>query len=90
MFLILIHIKINGIGVGCRSSWCLAGGWRTVASLRTAAGSNKANGGAGLTLQLGHGIGLALATLAFSFLGLLAPGNGLGCNEVDIGAVYYC
>src|SRR3954466_2641718 len=84
--LILVHVKINGVGVGSRGSGRFVCGRRPVTTLWTAAGGNESNRGASLAFQLGHGICaiLALSTL-FAFLGLLASRNSLGCNEVDIG-----
>lgn len=88
---LLIHIvmKVNSIGVGscCR---CLISRPRTVATLGTSAGSDEANRRTSLALDCCHDVGLICVLIAF--LGLLtglllATGDGLRCNEVDIGAV---
>lgn len=89
--LFIIHVKINSVGVGLGNNWLLTGRWRTATALRTAGGSHEAHWGTSLTLQFRHGICAALIIIAFAFFAclglLLAPGNGLRCNEVDVGAV---
>lgn len=89
--LFIVHVKINSVGVGLGNSCLLAGRWRTATALWTAGGSHEANWGTSLTLQFRHGICAALIIVAFALFAclglLLAPGNGLRCNEVDVGAV---
>jgi hypothetical protein len=85
-FLFLVHVKIDGIRVGRGGSRCFFCGRGPIATLWTTASGNKADRCASLAFQLSHGICAILDFFAlFAFLGLLASGNCLRCNEVDIG-----
>ena len=89
--LLLIHVKIDSVGVGRRDDWCLGRRWRTIATLRTTAGGHEAHGSASLTFQFRHGICTFLVLVAFPFFAccglLLTSGNGLRCNIADIGTI---
>ena len=94
--LLSIHVvvEIDGIWVGGSSWRRFTSGWRAIAALGTRTGRNEANWSASLPLQGRHGIRTVFVLVAalsgrfFPFLGaLLASGDSLGCNEVDIGTV---
>lgn len=79
---LLFHVvvEVDGIRIGRSCRLFLACRWRTIASLGSGAGGNKAHGGTSLAFQCSHRIG-TLGSLAFTLDAvlrtLLAAGNGL-------------
>lgn len=92
-WLVGIHVQVDSIGIHRSSGLLFASRRRTVAALWAGAGSNKSHRGACLSFQSCHSIcpfaGLVHFFVAFdSVLGaLLAAGDCLGSDEVDIRAV---